>query len=119
MGGVIAAGNWNAAGSPYIVAGDVTVPVGGSLDIGPGTVVRFATTDMTGGGDPTECELRIIGRLTVAGSAAQPVVFESVGSSGQWDGIILAAGSSASTIRNAQITEAEIGLRVEATPTAL
>jgi cysteine-rich repeat protein len=121
MGGNVINEVWSLSESPINVQGDITVPAGAFLEIEAGVVVRFATSDgAMSGGDPGECEMRVAGRLTVNGTATAPVVFDSTGTStGVWDGIILAAGSSASTIRHAHVREAETALRVEATPTAL
>ncbi len=35
-------GTWELTGSPYVIRGDVTVPVGQKLQIEPGTVIKFA-----------------------------------------------------------------------------
>ena len=56
---------WTAAGGPYHLTGDVTVPAGVTLVIGPGTrVFANATRRLTVGGI-----------LKVQGTAAQPVQF--------------------------------------------
>ena len=44
-GGNLPTQTWTPAGSPYNVAGDITVPAGAVLTIDAGTVVRFASTD--------------------------------------------------------------------------
>jgi parallel beta-helix repeat protein len=36
-----AGGPWNSTGNPYIVVGDVTIPIGQTLTINPGVEVRF------------------------------------------------------------------------------
>ena len=35
-GGIVANQTWTAAGSPYLVQGDITIPAGGQLTIQPG-----------------------------------------------------------------------------------
>ncbi|AKF09344.1 DUF4215 domain-containing protein [Sandaracinus amylolyticus] len=119
-GGNVINQTWTVANSPYEVRGDVTVPAGAFLVIQSGVTVRFATSDLTASGsDASEIEMRVAGRLTVSGTAGSPVLFESVGSAGQWDGVVLDVGSGATTIDHAVITEAEVALRVDATPTRL
>ena len=59
---------WTAAGGPYRLTGDVTVPAGTTLIIGPGTRV-FS--------DPGR-RLIVNGIIKVEGTAAQPVMFSHV-----------------------------------------
>ncbi|UJR78148.1 choice-of-anchor Q domain-containing protein [Sandaracinus amylolyticus] len=47
------------------------------------------------------------------------MTLECAGSSGQWEGVALLPGSSASSLRGMVITEAEVALRVERTPALL
>src|SRR5262245_1150087 len=44
-GGFITNQTWTAAGSPYVVQGDITIPPGGHLILEPGTIVQVASTD--------------------------------------------------------------------------
>jgi hypothetical protein len=60
---------WTLDGSPYILDNSVTVPVGSTLFINPGVVVKF-------GGQTTE--LRVNGTLSAFGAGALPVVFTSI-----------------------------------------
>ena len=84
---------WNPAGSPYLLTGDVTVPLGSVLTIDAGTEVRFTpiSDDLTSGEDNNRIELRVEGRLEVNGTATDSVFFKSNGqvpASGDWYGIV-------------------------------
>ncbi|NDH91103.1 MAG: hypothetical protein EBZ22_09530, partial [Flavobacteriia bacterium] len=84
---------WNPAGSPYLLTGDVTVPLGSVLTIDAGTEVRFTpiSDDLTSGEDNNRIELRVEGRLEVNGTATDSVFFISNGqvpASGDWYGIV-------------------------------
>jgi hypothetical protein len=57
---------WDSADSPYIIQGKVDLPVGSTLSIGPGVHVVYQGVG----------ELAVEGNLTIAGSAAAPVVFD-------------------------------------------
>jgi hypothetical protein len=57
---------WDSSNSPYIIQGKVDVPVGSTLSIGPGVHVVYQGVG----------ELAVEGNLTIAGSAAAPVVFD-------------------------------------------
>ena len=98
-GGNLINQTWTPAGSPYIVEGDAIVPVGSTLTIQAGTVVKFKSTDGQAGGlSTTKVELTINGTLTVTGTTASPVTFEAeTGTAANtWYGIIVNAGASAS-----------------------
>jgi hypothetical protein len=93
---------WNAHDSPYLVTGDIFIPVTSRLRIGPGVTVRFAK--------PRPCELekksigqsdwsdsnftgiKAEGTLYVLGTEEKPVIFEpenpKAGTVG-WDGLRL------------------------------
>ena len=64
---------WTAAQTPLvIIRGTLTVPADIHLRIEPGVVVKFASVD------GNAAELVVLGDLTVAGTAAQPVVMTSI-----------------------------------------
>ena len=60
---------WTIDGSPYILDSTATVPVGSTLFINPGVVIKF-------GGQFTE--LRVDGTLSAFGAGSLPVVFTSI-----------------------------------------
>lgn len=120
-GGNIINQTWTAAGSPYTLLGDITVPSGSFLAIQAGVEVRASTSDATGSGNNTSrVEILVDGRLTVSGTTASPVRIGSTSSTrGSWEGIALRPGSSASSIEGAIIEEADNGLYIEDTPATL
>ncbi|UJR87191.1 DUF4215 domain-containing protein [Sandaracinus amylolyticus] len=106
------------AGSPYSVAGDLTVAPTVTLTVEPGVTLRFATSDLMGAGaDTDETELRVQGRIVAVGTSAQPVVFDSTSSgASQWYGIRITSSAS-STLDYADISEAQYGLYQDASAT--
>ncbi len=117
-GNLVGSQTWNAAGSPYTLAGDVTVPAGITLSIQAGTVVRMGTGDSSGSGtDTARTELRVAGTLAVAGTTAMPVQFVSgaaTPATGDYYGIVLLAGATAN-ITSATVRHAQRGVLAQAT----
>ena len=97
-------GAWSAAGSPYIVTGDITVS--GSHSIEKGVVARFrAGTGLT---------VPYGACLTVIGTTDEPVLFTSdqpTPASGSWDGISIVNSSNNNQISNATIEYATVGVQ--------
>jgi len=94
---------WTAAGSPYVVAGTLDVVLGAELRIEAGTEVRFNTG-----------ALQIDGTLTIAGTAAAPVVVHPPNSGTGvvgWTGI-QPFERSVVRINHAIIRNAMVGLRM-------
>jgi hypothetical protein len=85
---------WTAAGSPYIVDGDITVAANTALFIEAGTEVTFTDTDSTSSGtNPGDAELIVDGALSIAGTLANPVLMRATTPNGTWGGF--AVGPSA------------------------
>ncbi len=59
---------WDDATIPYVLSGDVTVPPGSSLEIGPGQVVKASSGH----------EIVVNGKLIARGTVAEPVIFTSL-----------------------------------------
>ena len=115
-GGNVINQTWTPAGSPYIIQGDVTVPAGAFLTVQAGTTVQFATSDGQGAGRNTsKVELSVHGTLTVSGTLASPVNFQSQtgSSSGSWYGIIIENDATGASIAGAVIRHATYGVLSE------
>src|SRR5689334_20820124 len=118
-GGILpgAANTWTAAGSPYIIQGDLTIPAGATLTIQAGVEVRAtANSDSQGAGqNPSRVELIIDGALDVQGTATAPVTFHSSSTSaGTWYGVTVSATATAVSFTNATIQNAIFGLIAQA-----
>ena len=95
QGGLIINQTWTPAGSPYDVQGDIIVPLGAFLTIQPGTIVRFAPTDLQAAGvDTSKVEVTVKQTLTLESSPASPIIMgPEVGQSqSSWYGIIISDG---------------------------
>ncbi len=61
-----------------LVQGDVTIERGARLTIAPGTVIKFATSDLhRSGADRTRCELIVKGALFAKGQINKKIIFTS------------------------------------------
>ena len=70
------------------VVGDIVIEEGATLDIYPGTVVRFSPTDARGSGtDPKRCEVDVFGALKMT-KRGDPITFTTQGR-GTWVGVRL------------------------------
>lgn len=70
-------GLWSQSGSPYLIHGDVSIPLGEELIVEPGCLIVF--TD--------HYELRILGRLVAEGTDTENIVFEAGNPSVGWQGM--------------------------------
>ncbi len=90
-----------AAGSPY-TGSSTTISEGVTVTVQPGVLVKLTGT------------LTSKGTLDVNGTAEKPAVFTSSSDSapGQWTGISLQAGASASSINHAEVRYAKTGISI-------
>jgi cysteine-rich repeat protein len=91
-GGQVVDETWTAGGSPYIVQGDVFVPAGAYLHIGPGVEVQVATGDaQSSTPDTTRVAISISGALRIDGTKDEPVhIHAQTGDSiDTWHGIVI------------------------------
>ena len=83
---------FTAAGSPYLITGDLTIAEDVVLTIEPGATIQFAATDsLSSGEDPYLCELLVEGVLNASGKSDSPITFTSSSANpvyGDWYGIV-------------------------------
>jgi len=102
-------GEWNEAGSPYIVNETIYVPTGQTLTIGPNVTVLFGP----GAG------LVVNGTLVVEGNETHMVVFDEYVDGGMWYGLTFNAGSVGNidyalinnTMAAIDVTNADVAVR--------
>ncbi len=101
--------HWTLAGSPYVLASDLTIARGAILRIDPGVQVRAASG----------VEILVEGQIFAEGTAEAPIGFDREAASGTWDGILIDHDGDgvprASTIRFATLRNATTLIDVDAT----
>lgn len=105
---IISGGNvfgiWNAAGSPYILESDVTIPGGGTLIIKPGVEIR---------GNP-DVDFIVNGRLLAVGTEDSTITFTAADTINGWGGIEFHDSSlDDSEISNSIIQHALAGIYID------
>jgi hypothetical protein len=109
---------WNAADTrdaTYYVSGDLVIPAGAVLTINEGTTVKIAPDhEKMLGNDADRVEIIVEGTLVVAGTSANPVVFESFTdsspTSSDWVGFRFASTSQNNSLQHAVIKNAQVGI---------
>lgn len=99
-------------GARYI-SGDLTIASGATLTIMPGTVVRIANDDdLRSGVDTLRIEINVDGSLVAAGTAANPIVFESwtPTTTEDWAGFYFSEDGDGGTFSHCTISRAEIAI---------
>jgi cysteine-rich repeat protein len=121
-GGEVGGQTWTAAGSPYVVAGDLSVAAGSTLTLEPGTVVQFKSADaLAAGRDTARVELTVHGALAVNGTAQLPVTFQAeTGTAAKtWYGIVVDSSATSAALSHAIVEAAWYGVYSQAPGTAL
>lgn len=85
-------GRWTKSGSPYLINGEAVVPFGKTLEIEPGTVVRFKTGESRDYPDTDMGFLRVEGKLIANGKEGELIHFTREGDEGYW-GVIYINGA--------------------------
>lgn len=106
-GGGVATQTWSAAGSPYLIQGDIFNSPGQTLTLGPGATVQLAGTDsLFGGYDAFHVEIDVHGSLIFDATTGLPVQLgPEVGSDpASWWGLRAASGGALQVAPSTQIT---------------
>jgi len=108
---------WRAEDGPIVVSGDLTVPPHVTLMVQEGTELVFSAADgMRAGHDTARTELIVVGRLEAGGGTDHPVVLRcSGGDAGCWYGVRFVGEEGPSTLEDAEVRSARIGVSVEVT----
>ena len=95
---------WTLSGSPYRVAGNLTIDSGSTLSIEDGVEVLFG--DSKG--------LTVNGNLVSYGTNEKPVIFRGLTEETVWDGISMTqqSGNTTTKLKNINISNANTGLKI-------
>ncbi|MDI1448664.1 DUF4215 domain-containing protein, partial [Polyangium sp. 6x1] len=110
------------AGSPYTIAGDLTVGKNVTVTIDAGVTLQFAAgSDIMGSGlDTNRGELVVKGTLASNGTAASPVTLKATTSgASNWYGVVVEQAATAATLTYTNIQSTNTGLRSDAPGTVL
>ena len=106
---IVASSTWTST-LPYIISRSVTIAPGATLNIRPGARILFHGTS----------SMNVLGSLVAEGTKERPVIFASdrlepyySEEPGQWDGIRFYSSSGNSSLRNALIKNAIVGITVD------
>lgn len=94
VSGTIPTSQWTEAGSPYRATGDLTVPEGAVLTVGPGVTVAFGEG----------ISLAVQGALVVAGTQEKPVAFLPAVQGKAWDGVLIRGANASGTIAHLELS---------------
>jgi len=108
---------FTAAGSPWIVEGDIIIPAGRTLTIEPGAEVLMAAEDaLMAGRDRGRVEIIVRGSLQAVGTAEQPIVFDGLSEGagrGAWHSIRFEEGAHDLALEHALIQHCDYGVVME------
>ncbi len=95
-------GNWNFAGSPYIIEGEAIIPAEQSLTINPGVTIKFQTGDVFNYEDPDfDCGFfRVNGELEAVGTGLDSIIFTRLGDENYWGVIYFSTSAGSNSILN-------------------
>lgn len=95
---------------PVDIIGDLIIPEGVTLTIEPGTILRFARTDlMVSGEDPTRVELIVFGRMIAQGLPEQRIAMISAQNTpnpNDWYGVRVESSDEGNVFQNIDISHA-------------
>ncbi len=99
IGGGPVSGTWTAAGSPYLITGEIDVPAGATLTIEPGVEVRFQGW----------YKFNVHGRLLAVGAEADSIIVHAEDPGTGWHGLrfleTAASGQPASELAYCRIED--------------
>lgn len=105
--GIEVSGKWVRDSSPYVVLGEVTVPVGQKLTIERGVEVQFKVFDDSARyGESRAGMLMVKGRLMAIGTEKDRIVFTRQGQNGNWGVIFVDSTSRGSSFDHCVVKHA-------------